>query len=146
MSQDQQKNWMMVVEDQVDAWLLLKGALRRTLPHVLTVDASNGPTALSYLHGCLVERRPLPRMILMDLYMPALEDGLKLLHTLKEPASAYSHLPVVVMSSSTDPHDRQHVTQRGSSYLTKPLSYSDWDSFLASIDHHWNESLTIPPV
>lgn len=136
----------MVVEDQVDAWRLLKGALRRTLPHVLTVDAGNGPTALSYLQGCLVERRPLPRMILMDLYMPTLEDGLQLLHTLKEPTSAYHHLPVVVMSSSTDPRDRQQITQRGSSFLTKPISYADWDSFLASIDRYWAESLTIPPV
>ncbi|GAB3027146.1 response regulator [Spirosoma pulveris] len=146
MSQDQQKNWMMVVEDQVDTWRLLKGALRRTLPNVLTVDASNGPTALSYLHGCLVERRPLPRMILMDLYMPTLEDGLQLLYTLKEPTSDYRHLPVVVMSSSTDPRDRQQITQRGSNYLTKPVSYADWDSFLSSVDQYWQESLTIPPV
>ncbi|GAB2524819.1 response regulator [Spirosoma aerophilum] len=138
-----QVDWMMVVEDQGDIWRILNGALKRALPDVPTRHAANGPTALSHLQACLVDQRLLPRMILMDLYMPNVEDGLALLNTLKAPDSRLSHLPVVVMSSSTNPLDRQQVTGRNVSFLVKPLFYTDWDTFLDTVHQYWDDSTTI---
>jgi CheY-like chemotaxis protein len=143
-----QVDWLMVVEDQVDVWRILKGALKQALPDVPTRHAVNGPTALSHLQACLIEHKSLPRMILMDLYMPKVEDGLALLNTLKDPVFKLSHVPVIVMSSSTNPLDQQQVTRQQVSFLTKPLFHSEWNTFLASVHQHWYESAATgePPL
>jgi CheY-like chemotaxis protein len=141
MKLKQDTEWMLVVDDQADVWMMLQAHLRRTMPHVQTVHASNGPTALSYLQTCLVEHQLLPRLVLTDLYMPARTDGLHLLTALKDSASPYSHLSILLMSSSTDSADYQEIDQRGVPYLLKPLSISDWEEFLASIQWYWNQSI-----
>ena len=75
--------------------------------------------------------------------MPRLEDGLQLLTNLKDASSNYCHLPVLVISSSTAPSDRQVVNQKGGSFLPKPVTVSEWSHFLSTIQQHWQESASL---
>ncbi|AUD03442.1 response regulator [Spirosoma pollinicola] len=143
MNPNHDTDWMLIAEDQIDLWILLRAHLQRVLPDVQLVHLIDAPTALSYLQCCLIERQPLPRLILSNLYMPHLEDGLGLLTSLKEPSSSFRHLPVVMVSSSTYIQDRQEVNRRGSSYLSKPASYEEWSEFLRTLSQYWQDSL--PP-
>jgi CheY-like chemotaxis protein len=79
-------------------------------------------------------------MVLSNLYLPQLEDGLHLLTTLKEPASLFRHLPVVIMSASMQVQDRQEVNRRGGSYLPKPVSQGEWKEFVSTIQYYWYKS------
>ncbi|WP_461136616.1 response regulator [Spirosoma lituiforme] len=141
MSLNHDTNWMLVVEDQIDLWVLLKKHLKGVLPLVHLVHVANASTALSYLHSCSLEGRPLPQLILSDLYTPQLNDGLGLLTSLKEFSSGYHHLPIVIMSSSTNDQDRQEVNYRGGTYLLKPTGVEEWSEFLQSIHHYWHKTI-----
>lgn len=94
------------------------------------VRVSTVITALSHLQACLIEQQPLPRLVLANLYLPRREDGFHLLSALKSPTSGLSHLPVVVMSSSTDLADERAVRERGVYFLDKPAQFTEWQALL----------------
>jgi CheY-like chemotaxis protein len=142
MPENQPKDWMLVVDDQNDQWTILRGSLQRILPQVPTSRVPNVITALSQLQACLLEKRPLPRLILTDLYLPQREDGFHLVAALKSPASGLAHLPVVVMSSSKEMVDQQITTRYGVAYLVKPQYVEESEAFLARLKRHWDQSDT----
>jgi DNA-binding response OmpR family regulator len=133
-------DWMLIVEDQLDLWTLLEAHLKTALPALPLVHVSQPATAFGYLYQCVREKQRLPGMVLSNLYLPHLEDGLHLLTTLKEPASLFRHLPVVIMSALTQVQDRQEVNRRGGSYLPKPVSQGEWKEFVSTIQYYWYKS------
>ncbi len=138
MKQTVNQEWMLVVEDQLDLWTLLRMTLRRALPQVEMVHAISKPAALTCLRDCSAERGSLPRLILQDLYVPERTDGLSLVRQLKGVSSPYQAIPVVVMSSSTDPTDSNEVYRFGAtSYLVKPLDSQQWAGFLEQVRQYW---------
>ncbi|GAB3903014.1 hypothetical protein GCM10028803_30700 [Larkinella knui] len=134
----QTTDWIVVVENGTESWMNLQAAFGKLEPKIETVHASNGTTALSYLETCLLEQETLPRLILTNLYLPMREDGLRFLSALQDNAS-FCVLPVVVLSASDDPADRQEAHRRGASYRVIPTDPGKWDDFLRSIPLRWNE-------
>ena len=66
-------------------------------------------------------------LIILDLNLPR-HDGIEVLKRLRE-STGFSHVPVVVLTSSDSPKDRQVATQLGAAcYLRKPSSL---DQFLS---------------
>lgn len=130
--------WILVVEDQEDPWTLLQGHLSRLFPGTHLVRASNVITALSHLQAGVMERQSLPRLVLSDLYLPRREDGFHLLTALKSRSSGLTHLPVVMISSSTDPVDEQAVKEGGAAFLTRPANGNEWPVFLHRLKQRWN--------
>ncbi|MEZ0539556.1 response regulator [Fibrella arboris] len=137
MKEDQSAGWLLVVEDQPDLWRILELYLKRLLPHVPTIHALNAPAALTQLEQTVAAGKPLPRLVLTNLYMPKLEDGLNFLTSLQEPGSAYQTVPIIVISSSVNAGDKQQVHQRGATYFTKPISSEQWFTFFKSIQTYW---------
>ncbi len=131
-------DWLLVVEDQDDLWTILQAHLRRLLPGVPLVRISQVIPALSHLQTCLAGQQPLPRLVLSNLYLPRREDGFHLLHVLKSPASGLSHLPVIMMSSSTDPTDEQAALEQGATFLAKPTQFPHWQLFTNRLQQLWN--------
>ncbi|WP_162388182.1 response regulator [Spirosoma endbachense] len=91
----------------------LKGSFKNSLPTLPLVHFSEPSRALTYLQQCARDQQRLPQMVLNNLYLPNLDDGLHLLTSLKEPASFFRHLPIVLMSASIQVQDRQEVNRRG---------------------------------
>jgi putative two-component system response regulator len=65
-------------------------------------------------------RTPVPELVLLDINMPA-GTGIQTLTKLKN-SSKTAHIPVIVISGSTDPKAPEQVSQLGAvRYLTKPV-------------------------
>ncbi|WP_366107206.1 response regulator [Spirosoma sp.] len=135
-------DWLLVVEDQIDLWTIIQRALTDLSPPIPTRHAPNVITALSHLHSCRIEGKSLPRFVLSDLYVPERTDGFHLLGAIKSASSGFNHLPVVIMSSSTQDQDRQAVNERGGVYLVKPLTAKEWADFLSTLQYYWRKSTT----
>ena len=136
---------MLVVEDQVDLWVLLRMVLRRAPSQVEMVHAVDKPAALTHLCNGSAERGALPRMILQDLYVPERTDGLSLVSQLKGASSPYRSVPIVVMSASTNLTDISEAYRSGAnSYLVKPFDVYEWGGFLEQVRQYWWDVAALP--
>jgi CheY-like chemotaxis protein len=121
---------ILLVEDEVDDAEMTRLAFAKAKLTNPVVIARDGAEALDYLfgtgadagHNVLIR----PVVVLLDLKLPKI-DGLEVLRRIRG-HELTRNLPVVVLTSSDDPHDleaaaRLHV----SSYVKKPV---DFDGFL----------------
>jgi DNA-binding response OmpR family regulator len=106
----------MLVEDNVDDEFLAMRTLRKAGIAEISV-ARDGQEALNLL---LTSGRPLPEMLILDLRLPRV-DGLKLFAELRSHERTMA-LPVLVLTSSDDPRDRETCLTLGAmAFFTKPL-------------------------
>ena len=135
---------LLVIEDRDDQWTLIERALGESWPEVQAVRVPGVEETLSYLTSCEQTGDPLPRMILLDLYLPQREDGWSLLEALKG-NPAYQLLPIVVLSASDDPADiGECYDLRSNSYLVKPTSYPAWLACFEHVRRYWSDAVTLP--
>lgn len=136
---------LLIVEDNEDHWNLIKLALKQTLPEVEPIWVSGVDEALSYLDNCLLTGCDLPKLVLLDLYLPSREDGWALLQQIKHNGSSYKQLPVVVLSYSNDRNDITDSYYYGStSYVTKPMDVQGWVEYVQTLRTYWWETVTLP--
>ena len=135
---------ILVVEDNADCWLLIRAALAQRFPEAKPIWVNNTDQAMRYLTSTLLDRSKLPKLILLDLYLPSVEDGWALLATIK-PHSPYQFIPVVVLSASVDQRDITKAYDLGvSSYIAKPVSFHGWLTCLANLRFYWLETASLP--
>ncbi len=106
-----------VVDDDPDDQFLFDLAFRTLTPPVRVNMLNDGEELLVALSQC----ETLPGLIVLDLNMPRLNgfDALKQLRAIP----AYQQLPVVVLTTSTQPEDQVRALQLGANgFLTKPAS------------------------
>ncbi|MFC3833644.1 MULTISPECIES: response regulator [Deinococcus] len=95
--------------------------------HVVIDTCASGARALAFLQQ---PDTVLPDVILLDLNMPGMS-GFDVLNALKSDARL-DRIPVVILSSSTHPHDVERAySLHASSFMTKQL---DFGSFVQQID------------
>ena len=113
---------VLVVEDNPADVYLIRSALAE---HFIQADVqvvSDGESARSTAAEFQAGTRIWPDIVLLDINLPKI-DGLELLHRL-----AQAPCPIVVMSSSQSPADRQQALDHGAAcYFWKP---TDLDGFL----------------
>lgn len=108
---------VMVIEDEPENRLFI-GLMLRTEGYEV-VEAEDGPTALD-----LLERDPLPDMILLDIMMPGL-NGWEVYQRLRADTRLRS-LPVVMLTALAQRADVERAVQLGvDGYLTKPFEPVD---------------------
>ncbi len=138
---------ILIVEDNDDMWFITRIALHKEFPELQLDRVASHKQAMTYLTSCTEENRPLPKLILQDLYMPNREEGLHLLKAIREQlaAGAWPQLPIVVTSSSADPDDIQACYQHGaSSYIVKPTTLSSQSSIFQAVRKFWWETSVLP--
>lgn len=136
---------LLIIEDNPDHGVVIKSAVRRSLPEVKYVLATTESEALTYLNECSQEEWELPKLILLDLYLPNRQNGWRLLEQIKSMSSAMSKIPVVLLSNSNERSDIAEAYRRGcSSYLVKPSQFSDWLSYFQTLRSYWWETATLP--
>jgi len=107
---------VLMVEDNSDDVFLTKRVLRKAGITAIRV-ASDGQEALDIL---LNSAEPLPELVLLDLRLPKV-NGLKVLAEIRRNPRTMA-LPVLVLSSSEDPRDREACRKHGViAFLYKPL-------------------------
>lgn len=116
----------MLAEDNLPDALLVGEVIQMAgLPLDLHVE-SDGEQALEFFRRA--ERDPTapqPHLLLLDLNLPKV-DGIALLRRLRE-REQWKNLPVMVITSSDAPEDRNDAIRLRASYFRKPANY---DAFL----------------
>ena len=113
---------VLIVEDNPADVYLIRSALAE---HSITADieiVSDGERARTTVSEIQAGTQPWPNLVLLDINLPKI-DGLELLQRL-----ASAPCPIIVMSSSQSPSDRQQALDHGAAcYFWKP---TDLDGFL----------------
>jgi len=137
---------VLIIEDNSDHWIIIQAAIKHFLPQANAVWAINNKAALDYLEKCVTTYQSLPKLILLDLYMPGREQGLDMLQKLKHNESRYRYTPVVVLSYSNSMNDIQDTYQLGcASYLVKPTEFEQWQDLFQRLKMYWWDTVIMPP-
>lgn len=133
------EHYILVVEDDADDEDLMLRALQRPgLGGAVVVR--DGQEALDFLFcaGKHVGRNPssMPVAVLLDFKLPKL-DGAAVLRQVRADART-RYLPVVVLTSSTEEDDIVQCYEAGAtSYVNKPVDFSDFDETIALLARYW---------
>lgn len=142
-----QQTSLLVVEDNPDHWTLMRLAMKQVMPDVNAIWSSEADQALDYLETCVYQKADLPRLILLDLYLPRREDGLQLLKKLKQPEALYHRVPVISFSGSTSPEDIAHTYALGvNAYTVKSPDYRQWLTYFTTLKAYWWETVVSPTM
>jgi CheY-like chemotaxis protein len=112
---------LLIVEDDPDALVLLRRALRKVGVRAALHVVTDGESALDYLagEGRFRDRQvhPLPTIILLDLKLPK-RSGLEVLEwKFRQPQ--LRGIPVIIVTSSEEESDRRRATELGAHYDVK---------------------------
>ena len=114
---------ILYAEDEANDIFFLELALQNAgSPHALH-SVADGRQAIEYLSGLgpYADRslHPLPQLVLLDINMPK-ASGLEVLEWIRQ-EPRFKSLPVVILTSSSRPEDREKAHQLGADdYLLKP--------------------------
>jgi CheY-like chemotaxis protein len=115
-----------VAEDNLPDAILVREAIREEKLPLDVYVASDGQQAIEFIARAEADANaPRPHILLLDLNLPK-KDGFEVLERLRAGAK-YKDIPVLVMTSSDSPADRNRASQLGAGYFRKPGTY---DSFL----------------
>lgn len=89
----------------------------------------------------------LPKLMVIDLYLPTYQQGLQLVRHIKTMGSPVSHIPILMLSSSADYTNITSAYQAGvAAYLVKPVIEQDWLATFQSICEYWYQTIALPPT
>jgi CheY-like chemotaxis protein len=135
------KPTILVVEDNPDEWFLIRWALLQLFPEIHPVWISKASEVVPYLDACRQREMNLPRLILVDLYMPSAQVGLSIIQDIKS-NPAYQHIPAVTVSRSNHADDIVSAfTHSANSYIVKPTTYAEWRDGFSLLRTYWSESV-----
>ena len=118
---------LLAEDNPADVYLIRRALREHGVDHNVRVSP-DGKDTLQILsrEGAYAERQALA-LIILDLNLPR-HDGIEILERLRA-AEEFDHVPVVVLTSSDSPRDRQSANRLGATlYLRKPTSL---EQFLA---------------
>ncbi|GAB4044915.1 response regulator [Spirosoma litoris] len=129
---------ILVIEDNRDQWFLTRWALLQRFPKAQVQWLIKDHEVIPYLDTCRRREEGLPHMILVDLYLPGVQQGLNVLKALKS-HPMYNPLPAVTLSWSNSVEDiAQAFDYLADGYLVKPTKYQDWKDGLDFLDRYWS--------
>lgn len=121
-----------VIDDDEDDRLIIQSAFKEIDRPISVLTFTDGDQVLPTLTRC----DQLPRLILLDINM-ARQNGFDTLLQLRN-TPHFSQLPVVMLTTSADPSDRQQSLALGASqYLTKPASYRQLVALIRELTKQW---------
>jgi chemotaxis family two-component system response regulator Rcp1 len=117
---------LLAEDNPADVYLVREALREQGLEFVLDV-VEDGEKAFQYLERAETDRSlPCPDLFIVDLNMPK-RSGMAFLKRIRE-SDLCGSTPVVILTSSDSPRDRQETLELGASrYIRKP---SDFDAFL----------------
>lgn len=116
---------LLLAEDNLPDALLVREAIKmQDLPINVHV-ASDGQRAMDFIDQADKDQdAPCPHVLLLDINLPK-ADGFEVLRRLRE-SKRCGNVPVLMISSSDSPLDRNQASQLGAGYFRKPPSYDEF--------------------
>ncbi|WP_293870492.1 response regulator [Spirosoma sp.] len=138
---------LLVIESNNSHWELIQQALKSSLHEVTCQHAATAEEALRLINQWTEQELGLPKLIILDLYLPHQSDGLSLLQKIKSKEPAISSIPVVIFSASGARSDIQSAYQSGASaYMIKPQDAQQWTRVFTHLRQYWWETVHLPNV
>lgn len=136
-----------LIEDNIADIELTLRAFNNLNTNINVLVLQDGNEALDFLFakGKYINRdeSELPRLILLDLKLPKL-NGHEVLKEIRS-NKVTSHIPVVILSTSTEENDVNLSYELGSnSYIHKPIAYEEFCSVVEEIGEYWLNTNTCP--
>jgi CheY-like chemotaxis protein len=128
---------VLLVEDDADHVFLVRRALADLPGTEVTVEvAGDGEQAAERLARSRFGPGGRPQLVLLDLKMPRM-DGLELLARVRADGAA-ADLPVVVLTSSERPEDREAALRAGATwFVCKPIDGHRFRAALQQLADRW---------
>jgi CheY-like chemotaxis protein len=135
-------NKLLLIEDNpMDVDLTRRAFAMNNLPVTIEI-ASDGEEAIGYIKKW-EDGLPIPKVILLDLKLPKI-GGLQVLKTLKL-HSIYQHIPVVVLTSSSEERDVYTAYEYGAnSYIVKEIDFDKFLEIAVQIEYYWCRLNVLP--
>ncbi len=128
------KNLVYIVDDDPDDRQIILDAFLENSTEMDYVFIENGDELMQTLSSCA--ETDFPSLILLDLNMPGML-GMQALKEIKQ-NSRYSHIPTIVLTTSTLQSDRSSSYSLGANcFLSKPPSYTELVSLTNAIARLW---------
>jgi CheY-like chemotaxis protein len=116
---------LLLAEDNFPDTLLVREAIRREKLNLDVHVVSDGAEAIDFINRAEAdENAPCPHLLLIDLNLPK-KDGFEVLTRLRA-SKRCQGTPVLIITSSDSPADRERAGQLGAGYFRKPPSYQDF--------------------
>jgi len=129
---------ILLVEDSAPDAMLIRQALHEAGLEARVEVVTDGEQAMSRLRDGTA-----PDLMLLDLNLPR-KDGRAVLAEMRAD-DALSEIPVIVLTTSSAPHDVRYCYQQGAnSYVRKPLGLDRLIETARSIREFWFETATLP--
>ena len=116
------KHTIVYAENDFDDYFLLKSAFEYVRKDIDLVHVDDGWELLEYLQKIILSSL-YPALIILDINMNGI-DGKETLKLLKA-TKRYSHIPVVMFTSSNNEKDRNFFREHGIEMITKPSSFDE---------------------
>jgi CheY-like chemotaxis protein len=138
---------LLLIEDNDDQWLLMQQAMRQELSEVAVQRVATPQQVLHLLEQWDHQEWELPKLIILDLYLPMNTDGLAVLKQFKSQSASIRRIPIIILSHSEMTVDILTAYQLGvASYHPKPLHFAGWLALFREVRTYWWETVTLPPV
>jgi CheY-like chemotaxis protein len=135
-------NKLLLVEDNPMDVDLTKRAFAMNKLAVSIDVASDGEEAINYISRW-ESGQPVPKLILLDLKLPKI-GGLQVLKTYKL-HSIYQHIPIVVLTSSSEERDVHTAYEYGAnSYIVKEIDFDKFLEIVVQIENYWCRLNVVP--
>jgi CheY-like chemotaxis protein len=135
---------ILLVEDSPEDFETAERAFRRSGLKNPIIRCADGDEALELLfrRGRFADA-PRPGVVLLDLNLPG-TDGREVLAEIKA-APQLKHIPVIVLTTSSDDRDVQACYQAGaSSYIQKPVDLEGFMRAIERLNDYWFEVVILP--
>lgn len=134
-SQSSKKTSILIIDDDADDTLSLTSAINTVIPGASIKTFSNSSDATDFLYK-EEQSEPAADLIFLDLNMNKL-DGRAVLCLIKVDKKL-SDIPVIVLSSSSDPFEKKELLNLGASeFFTKPTRDKNLVELIESIKNKW---------
>ena len=135
---------ILLVEDSPEDFETAERAFRRSGLKNPIIRCADGDEALELLfrRGRFADA-PRPGVVLLDLNLPG-TDGREVLSEIKADPQL-KHIPVIVLTTSSDDRDVQACYQAGaSSYIQKPVDLEGFMRAIERLNDYWFEVVILP--
>lgn len=143
------KTIILIVEDDPDHLFLITTALKQCMPGVRAVGVADKSAAMIYVATSWDESRVLPTLIVLDLYLPTVADGLAAVKWFKDYFRSNGHppVPIIMFSGSGKAEDVKACYDQGvNAYMVKSADFGDWLSYFETLRQYWFQTVSLPKV
>jgi CheY-like chemotaxis protein len=138
---------ILIIEDNDDHSELMNIALKQGMPEVKAIRLPDKDSTLHFLHTQYKNLKPLPEMILLDLYLPTRKEGLSLLEEIRQfiAVNNLARVPIIIFSYSDHREDLDaSYAKQANGYLIKHPDIAKWAFYFENLCYFWSKTMSLP--